>query len=150
MTTVVAAIIVRDSRLLISQRRRDKAFPLKWEFPGGKVEAGESLTDALTREILEELGVRIEIGREVYRTQHSYAELSAPIELVFYFAKIAGDNDVRGLSDEQIVGEIAAFNMTGAFEKVVWVNPAELPQYEFLAANAALVGRIASGSLSLE
>ncbi len=103
MTTVVAAIIVRESRVLICQRRRDKAFPLKWEFPGGKVESGESLKDALTREILEELGVGIEIGREVYRTQYRYAEMSAAIELQFYFAKIADGNDARGLSDEEIV-----------------------------------------------
>lgn len=136
MTTVVAAIIVRDSRLLICQRRRDKAFPLKWEFPGGKVEAGESLTDALRREILEELGVGIEIGREVNRTQYRYAELSAPIELVFYSAKIAG--------------ELAAFKASGAFEKIVWVSPAELTEYEFLAANAELIARIANGSISLE
>jgi 8-oxo-dGTP diphosphatase len=136
MTTVVAAIIVRDSRLLICQRRRDKAFPLKWEFPGGKVEAGESLTDALTREISEELGVQIEMGREAYRTQYRYAELSAGIELVFYSAKIAGD--------------IAAFNASGAFEKIAWVTAAELPGYDFLAANAELIARIANGSILLE
>jgi 8-oxo-dGTP diphosphatase len=136
MTTVVAAIIVRDSRVLICQRRRDKAFPLKWEFPGGKVEAGESLTEALTREILEELGVRIEIGREVERVEYRYAELAAPIEIVFYLARIAD--------------EIAAFGAGGAFEKVVWVGPAELSEYEFLAANAELIARIANGSLALE
>jgi 8-oxo-dGTP diphosphatase len=136
MTTVVAAIIIRNSRLLICQRRRDKAFPLKWEFPGGKVEAGESLTDALTREILEELDVKIEIGREVYRAQHRYAELSSPIELVFYFAKITG--------------ELASFDVSGAFNKVAWVTPAELPGYEFLTANSELIGRLASGSLPHE
>ncbi|HEY4838232.1 MAG TPA: NUDIX domain-containing protein [Candidatus Acidoferrales bacterium] len=136
MTTVVAAIIARNSRLLICQRRRDRAFPLKWEFPGGKVEAGESLTEALGREILEELGVQIEAGREVYRTQYRYAELSAPIEIVFYTAKITDT--------------VEAFNASGAFEKVVWVTPAELPEYEFLAANTELVARVASGSLSLE
>jgi 8-oxo-dGTP diphosphatase len=136
MTTVVAAIIVQDSRLLICQRRRDKAFPLKWEFPGGKVETGESLTEALAREILEELGVRIEIGREVYRTQYRYAELAAPIEIVFNFARIAG--------------ELAAFSTSEAFEKVVWVGPAELSAYEFLSANTELIERIANGSLSLE
>jgi 8-oxo-dGTP diphosphatase len=149
MTTVVAAIIVRNSRLLICQRRRDKAFPLKWEFPGGKVEPGESLTDALTREILEELDVAIEIGREVERVQHRYAELSAPIALVFYFARIAGEKNGQEFSDEQIANELAAFNASGAFKRVAWVSSAELPEYEFLAANSALVGRLASGSLSL-
>jgi 8-oxo-dGTP diphosphatase len=136
MTTVVAAIIAKDSRLLICQRRRDKTFPLKWEFPGGKVEAGESETEALTREILEELGVRIEVGREVYRTQYRYAELSAAIELVFYLAKVTS--------------ELSAFDASGVFEKIAWEAPAELSKYEFLAANAELIARIANGSLSLE
>ena len=140
MTTVVAAIIIRNSRLLICQRRRDKAFPLKWEFPGGKVEVGESLTDALAREISEELGVQIEIGREVYRTQHRYAELSAPIELIFYFAKIASDRNGQHFSDDEIASELVAFNASGAFKNVAWVTPAEMPEYEFLAANSALFG----------
>lgn len=150
MTTVVAAIIARDSRLLICQRRHDKTFPLKWEFPGGKVEAGESVTGALAREILEELGVGIEIGREVYRTQYLYEELSATIEVVFYFAKIADKKNVGGLLDGHFDAELDAFNVSGAFEKVSWVAPTELSRYEFLAANAELIGRIESGSLSLE
>lgn len=149
MTTVVAAIIVRNSRLLVCQRRRDKAFPLKWEFPGGKVEGRESLTDALKREISEELGVKIEIGREVERLQHRYAELSAPIKLVFYLAKLAGEKSGQHFSDEHIGNELASFNASGAFKKVAWVSPAELPEYEFLAANSALIGRLSSGSLSL-
>jgi 8-oxo-dGTP diphosphatase len=149
MTTVVAAIIVRNSRLLICQRRRDKVFPLKWEFPGGKVEVGESLTDALTREIFEELGVRVEIGREVYRTQHRYAELSTPVELVFYFANIA--DEIGGVSaDKQSGAELAASNANGEFEQVLWVIPAELSVYEFLAANAELIAGIANGSISLD
>jgi 8-oxo-dGTP diphosphatase len=150
MTTVVAAIIVRDSRLLICQRRRDKAFPLKWEFPGGKVEAAETETDALQREILEELDVGIEIGREVYRTQYRYAELAAPIEIVFYLAKIVGANFGDSFSDERTGGEWAADDANGVFEKVLWVALTELIGYEFLAANAELIARIANGSLSLE
>jgi 8-oxo-dGTP diphosphatase len=150
MTTVVVAIIVRDSRLLICQRRRDKAFPLKWEFPGGKVEVGESLTDALTREILEELDVGIEVGREVYRTRYRYAELAAPIEIVFYFAKIVGANFGDSFSDEETGAGWAADNANGIFEKVLWVAPAELFKYEFLAANTEIIARLGSGSLSLE
>jgi 8-oxo-dGTP diphosphatase len=150
MTTVVAAIIVRQSRLLICQRRRDKAFPLKWEFPGGKVEAGETLVAALRREILEELDVGIEIGREVCRTQYRYAELAATIEIVFYLARIVGANFGDSFSDECTGAGWAADNANGVFEKVLWVVPAELSKYEFLAANAFLVAGIADGSLSLE
>jgi 8-oxo-dGTP diphosphatase len=150
MITVVAAIITRDSRILICQRRADKAFPLNWEFPGGKVEPGESLADALTREIAEELGVQIKVGPQVYRSQHRYAELSAPIELVFFSAQISGEKPGENVPDEQFATEFAAFSVSAAFNEVKWVNPAELPEYEFLAANAELVSRIASGSLSLE
>src|SRR5580704_930688 len=150
MTTVVAAIILRKSKLLICQRRHDKAFPLKWEFPGGKVEAGESLTDALAREISEELGVQVEIGREVERLQYRYAELPAPIEIVFFAAKIVSRGNNSELSYELIASELAAFNASGAFNKVIWVTAAELSKYEFLAANAPLIERIAGGELSLE
>jgi 8-oxo-dGTP diphosphatase len=150
MTTVVAAIIVRESRVLICQRRRDKAFPLRWEFPGGKVEVGESLTEALRREVLEELDVGIEVGREVFRTRYSYAELAAPIEIVFYFAKIVGANFGDSFSDEGTGAGWAADNANGIFEKVLWVAPAELFKYEFLAANTELIARIADGSLLLE
>src|SRR5882724_2906201 len=127
MTTVVAAIIVQDSRILICQRRHDKAFPLKWEFPGGKVEPGESLMDALRREITEELGVQIKVGREAYRTQYRYAELSTPIELVFFSVTIAR------------VAQIAAANASESFNEIRWVGASELTQYEFLAANAELI-----------
>jgi len=94
--------------------------------------------------------VRIEIGREVERVQHRYAEFSAPIEIVFYFAKIEGQKNDWQFSDERAADELAAFNAGGAFQTVVWVMPTELPEFELLAANSALVSRLASGSLSLE
>jgi 8-oxo-dGTP diphosphatase len=149
-TLVVAAIITRSSRILICQRRRDKAFPLKWEFPGGKVEPGESLTDALAREISEELRVPIEIGREIYRRQYQYAELSAPIELVFYLARLSEQSTGAELSNEQISSELAVFNSNGAFNEVKWVRPAQLQAYEFLAANEDFISEISSGALPLE
>lgn len=62
MTVVVAAIIERGGLVLVCRRREDGAHPLKWEFPGGKVELGESPEDALRRELREELGIAAEIG----------------------------------------------------------------------------------------
>jgi mutator protein MutT len=64
MITVVAAIIRRNDRILITQRSSDVHLAGLWEFPGGKVEPAESLDDALRREILEELGIRIRVGDE--------------------------------------------------------------------------------------
>ena len=67
MLTVVAAIIVNHGKALICQRNRTDSFPLKWEFPGGKVEAGETPAQGLAREVLEELGARATIGGEFLR-----------------------------------------------------------------------------------
>lgn len=135
MTRVVAALIARDSRILICQRRRDAAFPLKWEFPGGKVDANESLETALARELKEELGVEAVIGKEVYRTVYQYPERREPLEVVFFNAQI-GDQDVS--------------NPEKAFEQILWVFPANLPNHDFLAANAHLIKRLSNGSLPLE
>src|ERR1051326_1368581 len=83
MTIVVAAIIERGGRILICQRRADHAHPLKWEFPGGKVEPGELPPDALRRELTEELAIAAEIGAEVTRYEYAYPG-KKPILLLFY------------------------------------------------------------------
>src|SRR6202453_1772668 len=69
---VVAALILREQKVLICQRRPDQAMALKWEFPGGKVEDGESAEEALARELQEELGITAEIGRRIVHTSHTY------------------------------------------------------------------------------
>src|SRR5919197_4408282 len=69
---VVAGLIQQGGKLLICQRRRDGAFALKWEFPGGKVEPGETYEHGLHRELREELGIEAHIGPEAYRTRHDY------------------------------------------------------------------------------
>lgn len=80
---VVAAVIVVSARVLICQRREDQSFPSQWEFPGGKVEPGESLTAALVRELSEELGILASIGRELATVRHAYASGLA-VELHFF------------------------------------------------------------------
>src|SRR5258708_29433939 len=77
---VVAALILRGAvgdgaagvEVLICQRKADQPMSLKWEFPGGKIEAGESSEDALARELDEELGIKAVIGRQVARVRHKY------------------------------------------------------------------------------
>jgi 8-oxo-dGTP diphosphatase len=71
---VVAALIERRGRVLLSQRRADQMFPLAWEFPGGKVEPGEAPAEALAREIREELGCGLRVGEVVHLVFHPYRD----------------------------------------------------------------------------
>lgn len=86
MIQVVAAILERDGRILICRRRPEQAHPLKWEFPGGKVEPGETPEAALTRELEEELGIGQAAGAEITRYFYTYPGKN-PIELIFYRVK---------------------------------------------------------------
>ena len=83
MLKVVAAIIERDGRILIGRRKPDQSHPLQWEFPGGKVEPGETPEEALARELAEELAVLKVQGREMARQEFTYPGKD-PIELIFY------------------------------------------------------------------
>jgi 8-oxo-dGTP diphosphatase len=123
---VVAALIELDGRILACQRRKNDAFGLKWEFPGGKVQRGENPADALARELKEELGVDAAIGEEIYRTRHRYAELAREIELIFFAAR-AERNNMRNL----------------AFQQMRWVTPGELPGLDFLPADQEFVAMLA-------
>jgi 8-oxo-dGTP diphosphatase len=128
---VVAAVIERgDRRLLIGQRRSNDTSPLKWEFPGGKVQDGEEPEAALARELREELGVTLRKSVEIARVTHRYAETPELIEVQFFAVEIA----------EEIV-------IPKAFEQVHWVLPKELGEYDFLAANAQLVANLATGRI---
>lgn len=129
MVTVTAAIIAEGDRVLVCQRRRDAAMPLKWEFPGGKVEDREGLADSLRRELREELGIEARIGGEVYRTRHRYPGREE-VELVFFRVE-AYEGVVRNR----------------AFEDVRWVPRAELPGYDFLEADRVLVREVAAGRI---
>ncbi|MFZ0819959.1 MAG: (deoxy)nucleoside triphosphate pyrophosphohydrolase [Candidatus Acidiferrales bacterium] len=134
MKTVVAGIIVRDSRVLICQRKRGGSFPLKWEFPGGKVEPGEDLRAALVRELAEELGIRAVIGREIWRTTYHYPGKPEPLLVVFNLADAGAQMPKM---DPQ------------SFEQIAWVAPAELATYDFLPANAELIAKLVSRALSI-
>ena len=131
MRTVAVAVIERsDRRLLIGQRRRTDTSPLKWEFPGGKVQDGETPEAALARELREELGVTLRRCVEIGRVRHQYATYTEELEILFYAAEF---------EEKEIVPQ--------CFEQVVWVLPKELGEYDFLAANAQLVANLATGRI---
>jgi 8-oxo-dGTP diphosphatase len=83
MIQVVAAVIERAGSILVGQRTSAQSHPLKWEFPGGKVEPGESPEQALERELEEELGIGSSAGTEIARYQFAYPG-KHPIELIFF------------------------------------------------------------------
>jgi len=131
MRTVAVAVIERsDRRLLIGQRRRTDTSPLKWEFPGGKVEEGESPEAALTRELKEELGATLRKAVPLGRVVYKYAETPEDLEILFFAAEIAD-------------GEVTP----RTFEQITWVLPRELGDYDFLAANTQLVANLATGKI---
>jgi len=129
MKQVAAGLIVRENQLLICQRTKHQPMPLKWEFPGGKIEYGEQPIDALRRELEEELGIDAKIGDEVARIKHTYRNGGA-IELRFFVIReYAGDIENR------------------IFKDVRWVDRSELPAYDFLEADVGLVSDLAAGKL---
>jgi 8-oxo-dGTP diphosphatase len=132
MLIVVAALIESHGKLLACQRRRGSSFELMWEFPGGKKRPDETLEEALARELSEELGVTAKIGPEVHRTQHRYAEMSEPIEIVF-FAATAAPADMRNI----------------VFERIEWREPKTLPELNFLPADRELIEKLAAGEIRL-
>lgn len=129
MKRVVAALIVQAGKLLVCQRTRHQTMPLKWEFPGGKIEEGEQPRDALRRELDEELGIEATIGDEIARIQHEYPN-GGMVELRFYVV-----HEYRGELENRI------------FKDIQWAAPQELPKFDFLEADLTLVTDLAAGKL---
>lgn len=128
---VVAAVIVREGRLLVCQRRFDARHPGKWEFPGGKVEPGESLTEALHRELAEELAIDADVGALLFDAQHQYAG-QAPVHISF----------LR-------VGNYAGSVRNLEFADVRWVEPDKLGELDFLDGDREMIAALQQGRLSL-
>ena len=118
---VVCALIRRDGFVLVAQRPAHKHLPLKWEFPGGKVEPGETAEAAIVREIREELGCGLVIEQALPRFTHAYAET---IEMIPFIGRLAPG------SPEPHPHEHLALR---------WVAPGELTTVDLAAADRPVV-----------
>jgi len=123
MTNVVAGILEREGTILVCRRRADQPHPLKWEFPGGKVEPGESPAAALHRELEEELGIDSDPATEITRYEFAYPGKN-PILLIFM--RVTG---WRGEMENRI------------FDAMVWENPGRLREYDFLEGDLPFLQR---------
>ncbi|MBS1835943.1 MAG: (deoxy)nucleoside triphosphate pyrophosphohydrolase [Acidobacteria bacterium] len=122
---VVAGVIeAPDGRILACQRKKGHRHELKWEFPGGKLEAGENPAEALRRELSEELGIDAEIGKEMARYEFSY-QGKPPIELIFFSV-----HEFRGEIRNQV------------FEQMRWCEPKQLVTLDFLEGDIDFVRRL--------
>ena len=89
MIEVTCAIIEHNNKVLVTQRSEKMALPLKWEFPGGKIEKGETAEDCLIREILEELHINIKITKQLNSNTHQYSETKT-IKLIPFICELTG------------------------------------------------------------
>src|SRR5258708_33865729 len=114
MVQVVAAILQREGLILIGQRKPEQSHPLKWEFPGGKVEPGESPEQAVARELEEELSIRARDLSEITRYQFTYPG-TTPIELTFFLVD-AHEGSLRNV----------------IFQDLRWEPKEKLPEFQFV------------------
>jgi 8-oxo-dGTP diphosphatase len=130
---VVAAIIVRgqgDGReVFICQRKAEQPMGLKWEFPGGKIEPGETSEEALVRELGEELGIVATVGELVTTVRHAYRN-GREIEIQFFTLR-RWDGEMQNR----------------IFEQMQWSKLEKLPEFDFLAADLTLIRDLAEGRL---
>ncbi len=124
---VVAAVVRRDGRILVTRRHGHAERGGQWEFPGGKVEPGESEPDALVREIREELDCAVAVGPLLARTSHRYPDLE--VELAFYACGLPPGSEPRR------VGAAA----------MEWVEPDRLTSYDFCEADRPVLPALARG-----
>jgi len=134
---VAAALILRDApaengggtEVLVCQRRADQPMSLKWEFPGGKIELGETAEQALSRELDEELGIKATIGPRIAQLRHRYRN-GGTIDLQFFAVR-----DFTGTIDNRI------------FNDIRWSPLTALPTFDFLAADFNLIRDLSEGKL---
>ncbi len=120
---VAAAVVIRDGRVLLTRRAEGQHLAGMWEFPGGKLEDGESPEEALIRECREECGIEVEVGKILDVTHHRYPEKD--VLLLFFRCELRA-GEVRHLQ----VADHA------------WVAPADLDNYPLPPADEPVIARI--------
>ncbi|HWF67555.1 MAG TPA: (deoxy)nucleoside triphosphate pyrophosphohydrolase [Acidobacteriaceae bacterium] len=126
---VVAALILRGKEVLICQRKAGTAMGLQWEFPGGKIEPGESPEQALRRELEEELGIEASVGPYIAEVLHNYRN--------------GGSIHLRFFAVHRFEGEL----QNRVFEDMRWAELRDLPAYNFLAADRKFIRDLAHGKI---
>ena len=125
MIVVAAGIVQRDGKIMVCQRKAGKANGLKWEFPGGKLEPGESPEAALERELREELGIQTRTGR-IYDAKHR-VESGRELLILFYFSEIlSGEPQLIDCAD------------------IAWAVSSTLPQFDLAPADAEVARKLAN------
>jgi len=120
---VAAGLVFHQGRLLITQRRHEDHLGGYWEFPGGKIEPGETFEACLARELLEELGIQVRVGALLEDLTHPYP--GKTVRLRFYRCALLS-GEARPLGCAQLA----------------WITPGQLRDYPFPAADAQLLGRL--------
>lgn len=123
MIKVTAAVIELEGKILLARRKKDDPLRSKWEFPGGKMEPGESPEECLKRELKEELGIDAEVGEFICSSTYHYDHIS--IELLAY--------RIRGFT-----GDIVPVD----HDEIVWAAPEELDGYDFPAADRPVIEKL--------
>ena len=126
MIHVSCAIILDGSRILICQRAPHKSMPLKWEFPGGKIEKGETPQEALKREIMEELDTEIEVGEYIDTIEYDYPAFHLSMDC-FWCEVLNGDLVLK------------------EHEAAKWLTKEKLNEVEWLPADITLIEEIRKG-----
>ena len=122
---VVAALLYRENRLLVCQRKENGSFPLKWEFPGGKVERGEGNLAALCRELREELGIEVLSATEIFRHKHLYPDRTE-VDLTFFRV-----DDYRAPVANRV------------FQQILWIEVHRIKELDFLEGDLPLIEKLA-------
>ena len=125
MIRVTAAIIQKDNKILIAQRRKDKNLGLKWEFPGGKIDKNETPEECLSRELKEEFGIKTKVGKFITNSIYKYPNIE--IDLMAYYV-------------EYLDGEFKLID----HERIEWVSKDNLKEFDFAEADIPIIDKLLS------